>query len=207
MKLVFGVLLLLVQSDTFNKLTYCKEMSRGPYESQCVELNSAGRGLVRFKRRGAEAIKTDIALSPSAKERFLAAVAATDNLEQADSYESNRKVADLGKKRLTMELPSGNRDATYNYSVRPEVITLGNFFDGVINEETIAFEVDTMLQFDKLGIPKKLELIGNELKSNRIADPERLIPILEKIQADQRLVNYARAIAGKMKEEIAAKRK
>ena len=74
-------------------------------------------------------------------------------------------------------------------------------------EEMIAFEIDTMLQYDRLGIPKKLEHIGNELKSNRISDPERLVPILGKIQADQRLVNYARAIAGKMKEDILAKKR
>ena len=44
------------------------------------------------------------------------------------------------------------------------------------------------------------------LESVRIADPERLIPLLDKIQSDTRLINYARARAGKLKEEIVSKK-
>ena len=47
-----------------------------------------------------------------------------------------------------------------------------------------------------------LEQIENELKANRIADPDRLILMLEKIEADQRLMNYARTQAGKIKKQI-----
>ena len=93
-----------------------------------------------------------------------------------------------------------------NFSTRKDATDLASFFDGIINEETIGFDIDTALQFERLSIPKRLDQIENELKSNRIADPERLIPILDKIQADQRLMNYARSKAGKMKEQILAKK-
>jgi len=198
---------LLLQSGSFTRFTYCREMSRGPYELQCVELNPAGKGIVRFKRRGSDEIKVEVALSAVARDRFIADVDATNNLEQASSYESQRKVADLGKKRMILEMPSGKREAEFNFSTRKEVNDLMNFFDGVINEETIGVDIDNAIQFDRLSIPKKIDQIENELKSNRIADPERLIPILDKIQSDQRLINYARARAGKMKEEILAKKK
>lgn len=207
MKFLIALALLFLQSDTFTKLTYCHDLSRGPYELQCVELNPAGSGTVWFKRRGMDEVKVTVTLSAAARERFVAAVAATSYLADDESWESSMKVADLGMKNLTIDTASGPRKKSYNYSKRPEVIALAGFFDGVINAETISFEVDTMLQFDKLGIPKKVEQIGNELKSSRIADPERMIPILEKIQKDQRLVNYARANAGKMKDDILAKKK
>ena len=209
MKVVFTVLLILLQSDSFTKFTYCVERSRGPFERQCVELNPAGKGQARMKRRGFDEIKVDVSLSAAARDRYLGIIAATNNLEgSVESYEAGLKnVADLGKKHLTLEMPSESpREKIFNYSVRKEVIDLGSFFDGIFNEEMISLEIDNAIQFDKLAIPKQLERVEADLKNNRIADPERLIPILDKIQADARLINYARARAVKMKEQILAKK-
>ncbi len=130
----------------------------------------------------------------------------TNNLDQADSYESSRtKVADLGKKHLTLELPSGkSREAEFNYSPRKEVIELVNFFDGLINQEAIALDIDMALQFDRLSLPKRLEQIENDFKGNRLGDPEGMIPTLEKVQTDARVVNYARSHAGKIKEAVSS---
>jgi len=207
MKLFFSVVLLLIQSDSFTKFTYCKEFSRGLYELHCVDLDPAGKGIVRFKRRGADEIKVPVALSDSARDRFVAQVVATNNLDGAESYEAPRKVADLGKKHFTLETRSGKREAEFNFSLRKEVNDLMNFFDGVIHEEMVGFDIDNALQFDRLSIPKKLDAIDNDLKSNRFADPERLIPILDKIQSDQRVMNYARERAVKMKQQITSGKK
>jgi hypothetical protein len=193
-------LFLLLQ--TFSHFSYCRENSRGPYEFQCVELNAEGRGGVRFKRREAEAIRMDIQLSPAAASRFLAVVAGTNYLADGDSYESPRKVADLGLKRLVIETPSGRREASFNFSQRKEVMDLVAFFEGLVNQETLTFDINTALQFERLSIPKRLDQIEKELQSNRIADPARLIPLLEKIEKDQRLMNIARTRAGKIKMTI-----
>jgi hypothetical protein len=197
---------LLFSQPAFNKVAYCHETTRGIYESQCVDLTPDGVAAVRFKRRGADEVKTSVTLSAAAREKFVGIVAATNNLAD-ENCESKNKVADLGPRHLSVESSAGTKKCDYNFSVRPEVTALQNFMDGVVNAETISFEIDTMLQYDRLGVPKKLELIGNELKSNRIADPERLIPILDKIEKDTRLVNYARKIAGTMKEEITKKKR
>src|SRR4051794_26151460 len=103
MKLLALIVVLFLQSDSFLKFTYCKEFSRGLYELQCVDLDPAGKGVVRFKRRAADEIKVPVALSDPARDRFVAAVVATNNLEGADSYEAPRKVADLGTKHYTLE--------------------------------------------------------------------------------------------------------
>ena len=190
----------------FSSFTYCRETSRGLYELQCVQLDPQAKGEVKFKRRESDTINVHIQLSPAAQERFIAVLEATNSLAQGDTYESGRKVADLGRKRLTLELPSGKREATFNYSDRKEVMDLAAFFDALINQETITFDLDNAIQFDRLSVPKRLEQIENELKANRIGDPERLIPMMEKIEADQRLMNYARTQAVKIKKQIQTRR-
>jgi hypothetical protein len=200
--IVSAILISLFTLADFATFTYCRENSRGLYELQCVQLDSDAKGEVKFKRRDADTVNVQIQLSPAARDRFVAVLAATNYLEHGDTYESPRKVADLGRKRLTVETPSGKREATYNFSDRKEVMDLTAFFEALINQETIGFDLDNAMQFERLSIPKRLDQIENELKSNRIGDPDRLITMLQKIEADQRVMNYARAQATKIIKQI-----
>jgi hypothetical protein len=202
---IFAILLLILQASDFSKFTYCHDHSRGPYEMQCIDLDPQGKGEINFKRRQADTVNVAIQLSPSARDRFVSALAATNYLDRPETFESGRKVADLGAKRLSIDLASGKREAKFNYSVRKDVIDLSTFFENLIGQETMTFDLANAIQFDRLSVPKRLDQFENELKANRIADPERLIPMLEKIETDQRLMNYARTQAGKIKNQIQRK--
>jgi hypothetical protein len=200
-----GIFFLIFRLADFTTFTYCHDHNRGPYEVQCIELDAEGKGEVKFKRREAETVNVSILLSPAARDRFLAVLAATNYLDRPETFESGRKVADLGAKRLWVQLPSGKREATFNYSLRKDVTDLSTFFENLISQETMTFDITNAMQFERLSVPKRLDQFENELKANRVADPERLIPMLEKIEADQRLMNYARTQAGKIKKQIQSK--
>jgi hypothetical protein len=191
----------------FSSFTYCHENTRGPYELQCIQLDPDAKGDVKFKRRQAETVNVAIQLSPAGRQKFLALLGATNYLEHPETFESGRKIADLGAKHLTVETPGGKREGTFNFSLRKDVTDLSNFFEGLINQETLGFDIENALKFERLSIPKRLEQVENELKSNRIADPERLVPMLEKIESNQQIMNYARSQAGKIKKEIQTTKK
>jgi len=199
-------ILLLTLAD-FSSFSYCHENTRGPYEVQCIQLDAAAKGDINFKRRQADTVELPLELSPSGREKFLSLLAATNYLENPETFESGKKIADLGKKRLTVEIPSGKREGTFNYSLRKDISDLSTFFENLINQETLSFDIVTAMQFERLSVPKRLEQLENEFKANRIADPERLIPVLEKIENDQQIVNYARTQAGRLKKQIQAPKK
>jgi len=199
-------ILLLTLAD-FSSFSYCHENTRGPYEVQCIQLDAAAKGDIKFKRRQADNVELPFELSPLAREKFLSLLAATNYLENPETFESGKKIADLGKKRLTVEVPSGKREGTFNYSLRKDITDLSTFFENLINQETLSFDIVTAMQFERLSVPKRLEQLENEFKANRIADPERLIPVLEKIENDQQIVNYARTQAGRLKKQIQAPKK
>jgi hypothetical protein len=191
----------------FTSFTYCHENTRGPYEMQCIQLDQSAKGEVRFQRREADTVTVPIQLSDPAREKFLAVLAGTNYLDHPETFESGKKIADLGAKRLTLEMTGGKREATFNYSLRKDVTELQNFFEGLVNQETLVFDVQNAIKFEKLSIPKRLERVETEIKSNRVSDPERLIPLLEKIESDQQIMNYARMQAGKIKKEIQSGKK
>jgi hypothetical protein len=197
-----AVLLSLLMLADFSSFTYCHDNTRGPFETQCVQLDGAAKGEINFKRRGAETINLPIQLSDPAREKFVSLLAATNYLEHPETFESGRKIADLGAKRLVVELPSGKREGTFNFSLRKDITDLSTFFEALINQETLGFDITNAMQFERLSIPKRLEQVENELRSNRIADPERLVPLLEKIEKDAQIMNYARTQAGKIKKQI-----
>ena len=199
-------ILLLTLAD-FSSFSYCHENTRGPYEVQCIQLDAAAKGDIKFKRRQADTVELPLELSPSGREKFLSLLAATNYLENPETFESGKKIADLGKKRLTVEIPSGKREGTFNYSLRKDIMDLSTFFENLINQETLSFDIVTAMQFERLSVPKRVEQLENEFKANRIADPERLIPVLEKIENDQQIVNYARTQAGRLKKQIQAPKK
>jgi hypothetical protein len=205
--MIFSALLLSVLAVAdFSSFTYCHENTRGPYEMQCIQLNADAKGEVKFKRREAETVTEPLSLSATARQRYLSLLAATNYLEHPETFESGKKIADLGAKHLTIELPSGKREGTFNFSLRKDVTELSNFFEGLLNQETLQFDITNAMQFERLSIPKRLEQMANELKANRISDPEGLIPVLEKIEANQQIMNYARSQAGKMKKDIETKK-
>jgi hypothetical protein len=202
-----AVLLSLLALADFSSFTYCHDNTRGPFETQCVQLDANAKGEIKFKRRGAETINLPMQLSDTAREKFASLLAATNYLENPETFESGRKIADLGAKRLTVELPSGKREGTFNFSLRKDIADLSAFFEALLNQETLGFDIMNAMQFERLSIPKRLEQVENELKSNRIADPEGLIPVLEKIENDPQIMNYARTQAGKIKKQIQTAKK
>src|SRR5215510_3340100 len=155
----------------FTSFTYCHDNTRGPYETQCVQLDADANGEIKFKRREAETVNLPIQLSALGKEKFVSLLSATNYLEHPETFESGKKIADLGAKRLTIETSSGKREGTFNYSLRKDINDLSTFFEALINQETMAFDINNAIQFERLSIPKRLEQVQGELKANRIADP------------------------------------
>jgi hypothetical protein len=205
--MIIAALISLLTLAEFSSFTYCHDNTRGPYEAQCIQLDPEGKGELKFKRREAELVELPIQLSPAAQTQFVSLLAATNYLDHPETFESGRKIADLGAKRLSIEMPSGKREGTFNYSLRKDIADLSGFFEKLLNQETLSYDILTAMKFERLSIPKRLEQVENELKANRIADPERLIPLLEKIEQDQQIMNYARTQAGKLKKQIQSGKK
>jgi len=191
-------------TQNFTKFTYCHDSADGAFEMLCIDLDSEAVGQARFARRDDDDIRIPITLSPAGRTQFLAMISATKYLENAKNYESRKKVADLGKKRLTLEMPSGRREAEFNYSDLKEVNALVTFLEGLIVQEALVNDLGWALQFDRLGIPERLDQLERILKQGHIVDPKSMLDVLATIDRDESIVNYARAHARDLSAKIRA---
>lgn len=203
MNLVVILLLLVFQPPAdFTRFTYCREFPSGLYEKQCIALNPDGSGESRTKPRGAEESQSALTLSPAGREKFLSVIAATRNLADREKYETKKKVASLGRKRVTLEMASETREADFNYSDFKEVNALATFFDGLLNQEALIVDIRMAAQYQRLTIPEHLDRLESDLKAGRIGDPPGLIPTLDRLIDDSRILDYARQHAQKLKSQI-----
>jgi len=200
-----AILLLVIlqpQQEPFTRLTYCREMPRGLYEKQCLAVTPDGAGESQLKRRGSDQVQSTFTLSSSGRAKLLSVIAATNNLEDGKNYETKKKVADLGRKHVSLEMSSGTREADFNYSDLKEVNALSAFFDGLLNQQTLTLDMETAIRYERLSVPERLDQLESELKVSRIGDPEALIPLLDKIAQDQRVLDYARQHAEQIKNRL-----
>ena len=202
---ILGLLFLVLlqpPQESFTRFTYCREMPRGVYEKQCVVVMPDGTGEAQLKRRGSDQVQVMVTLSPQGRTKLLSTLAATNNLANSKNYETKRKVADLGRKHLTLELASEKREADFNYSDLKEVNALATFFDGLLNQQTLALDLENAMRYQRLGVPQLLDQLDDDLKVTRIGDPEGMVPLLDKIIRDDRLLEYARQHAEQIKNRV-----
>jgi hypothetical protein len=200
--LLFSLTLAASQDGSLDRFSFCRESGAGQYSSQCFELDGDGKGVFKFTFQDADTVEVPFEFSARGVERFYELLQKTDYLMEGDRYESGRRVANLGTKIVVVEGAWGRRDAVFNYSTMDEAAELSTFFERLINQEMLLFDLDLALQFDRLGVPERLERIEQEIRSGRLPDPARVIPVLEKIEAAPGLVNYAKTTATRLKEEI-----
>jgi hypothetical protein len=179
-----------------------KDNARGVLESYGVELSSNGHGQYYFKKRDQEEIRLPVKLRASAIETLRALFHKADFLNESRDFISQRKVADMGLKTVRLETGSDQRDVVYNYTEDRTLQEISNFFENLCQQEKALFEMDLALKYDRLGIPKKLDELDSSLSARRVVAPERFAPILEKIYADQTLMNLARKQARKLLARI-----
>jgi len=203
---LLSLLLAASPQQSFSQFTYCRDTANAStsFQTLCIQLDPDGIGEARFKRQDDDDIRLRIELSPGGKTQFLNVLAGTKYLANSVNYESKRKVANLGQKHLTLQLPTGKREATFNYSEVKEVTALVTFFEGLITQETVVVDLQWAAQFDRLGIPERLDQLEKFLSSGRLADPKSLTSALDIIVGDDRNLNYARTHARDLKERIVA---
>jgi hypothetical protein len=177
------------------RVTWNKELSRGPVELSRIEMNEKGNGHFQYKRRDQEMIETEFVISSKAVKSIFLLFEQADFLNPSKEFVSPRKVADTGKKTLRYEQGDSNREVTFNFSEDKNLWKIVDFFENLCGQEQSFFELELALKYDKLGIPKRLEDLESDIKSNRIVSPERFCMLLNKIYTDTSLMNLARVEA------------
>jgi hypothetical protein len=136
-------------------------------------------------------------MSAAARARVFALVKKLNYL--AGTYDYTRtRVANTGAKTLAFADSSRHNATTYNYSQNPDIQELTRFFQSVSSTMEFGRRLERDLRFDKLDLPKQLQLMLSEAQDKQLAEVEAVVPVLQKISADPTIMRIARVNADRL---------
>lgn len=114
----------------------------------------------------------------------------------------HRKIADLGQKTLRYEKAGEVHETHYNYTLDRTATQLALAFEGLFQQQRDLMVLEQKLKYDRLGVNDALHQFEQDLGQHTIPEPERLLPVLDRIAADSRLVEVARQLSRALAERI-----
>jgi len=123
------------------------------------------------------------------------------NFEGLD-LDVHRRIADLGEKTLRYEKGGEVHETRYNYTLNRSAQQLALIFEGLFQQQRDFTLLEQRLKYDRLGVNDALHQFEDDLGQRTLPEPERLLPVLDRIAADSRVVEVARQLARALAERI-----
>lgn len=169
---------------------------------QEVEIDGAGHGTFRFKRKDSDEIVNDLDLSPALLSQIQLLFSDLNFLESNEDYQHKKDFSHLGTVTIAMSRDGKERTVKFNYTDNAAMGRLRELFQNLTTQETRVFEMETVRSNDPISTPAQLRMLESELRSKHIADPNRFVPILKDIKLDEGVPLIARNHAERLLQSI-----
>jgi len=113
-----------------------------------------------------------------------------------------RRIANLGQKTFSYKRGSEAYETTFNYTTNQVATQLMNLFEGLARQQEHLATLERRVRYDRLGLNDALLRLEIDLNRKIIPEPERLLPVLEIIANDTRVIDMARQRARALIERI-----
>lgn len=121
---------------------------------------------------------------------------------QGVDLDVHRKIANLGEKTFVFQSGSVMHEAKFNYTTNPSATQLYDIFEGLTRQQDHVVTLERRMRYDRLGIPAALTDLDGDLGHKMIPEPDALLPVLDEISGDSRIVEIARTKARAMAARI-----
>ena len=182
-------------------LIYRKIFKSSSPEFMEIKVWRNGAGQYDIRQLDDQAEPQPFEVHPALAAKLFEMAATLKNFDGVD-LDVKRRLANLGAKTLRVEDGSRASEVTYNYTLNPTAQQLQVIFEGLGRQQEHANLLQHRLRFDRLGVNDALLKFEVDLNRKAIPEPERLLPILEQIAADTRVVEIARHRARAIAERI-----
>jgi hypothetical protein len=123
------------------------------------------------------------------------------NFEGQD-LDVHRRIAYLGEKTFRYEKGAEVHETKFNYTIDRTANQLLMIFEGLSQQQQDLMNLQQKLKYDRLGVNDALRQFEDDLGKRTLPEPERLLPVLDRVAADPRIVDVARQRARALAERI-----
>jgi hypothetical protein len=121
---------------------------------------------------------------------------------QGVDLDVHRKIAYLGEKTFRWEENGQVHETKFNYTLNRDAAELLQIFEGLARQQEYADRLKRSMRYDPLGINDALMELESDLNHGMLPEPQTLLPTLDRIGADEQLVDIARERARSLADRI-----
>jgi len=193
----------LLSAQSPARLTYTRVLKGSVPESLAITVNANGEATYEGRKLNEPSSPRPFQLTPATWLRLFQLAEALRNFESID-LESHKKVANLGLKTFLYERDGERHQAQFNYTQRREAQELMDLFEKIANVQQHISVLEYAIKYDPLSLAQELVLIQIDLDRRALADPELLVPALEKIAKNPRFLHLAQVRAQNILQRLQA---
>lgn len=142
-------------------------------------------------------------VGPAVRSKIFQLAMELHNFEGAD-LDVHKRIAYLGEKTFRYEKGAEVHETKFNYTIDRTASQLLMIFDGLSQQQQDMVNLEQKLRYDRLGVNDGLRQFETDLDQRILPEPERLLPVLDRIADDARVVEVARQRARALAERIRA---
>jgi len=183
------------------EITFRKVFKTSYPEFVEIKINQAGTGTYDIRQLDEDANPQPFEVSPPLAQRIFELAAKLNNFQNVD-LEVHRRLANLGAKTLLYEKGAEKHETDFNYTLDDSATQLVNIFEGLARQTTDLSDLVRTMRYDHLGVNDVLLQIERDFNNKLLPEPERLLPTLDQLGADEKFVDIARTRARSLATRI-----
>jgi hypothetical protein len=183
------------------QITFRKVFKTSYPEFVEIKINQAGTGTYDIRQLDEDANPQPFEVSAPLAQRIFALAAKLNNFQNVD-LDVHRRLANLGAKSLVYEKGGEKHETDFNYTLDDTASQLVNIFEGLARQTTDLSDLVRTMRYDHLGVNDVMQQIERDYNSKLLPEPERLLPTLDQLAADEKFIDLARTRARNLATRI-----
>jgi len=179
------------QQATGATITFRKIFKSSYPEFVEIKIRDSGSGTYDIRQLDEEANPQPLALTAQLTQRIFQLAATLHDFEGVD-LEVHRRIANLGQKTFRYEKGGDAHEVTFNYTLNDSATQLLNIFEGISREQGDLADLERTRRYDRLGVNDVLLQVEDDYAKKLLPEPDRLLPALDAIAADEKIIDIAR---------------
>ena len=173
------------------EITFRKVFKTSYPEFVEIKINQAGSGTYDIRQLDEDANPQPFEVSAPLAQRIFALAAKLNNFQNVD-LEVHRRLANLGAKTLLYQKGAEKHETDFNYTLDDTATQLVNIFEGLARQTTDLSDLVRTMRYDHLGVNDVMQQIERDYNNKLLPEPERLLPTLDQLAADEKFIDIAR---------------
>jgi len=198
---IFGLANLALAVSAEPLFTYKRVFKESVPEFIEIKIPETGSPTFEIRQLDEEPGATAFEVTPALRSKIFALIGQLNHFKGAD-LDVHRKIANLGEKTFRWEDGAESFEVKFNYTLNAPAVQLLQICEGLARQQEVLELLQRRMKYDRLGVNDALMQFETDLNKGVFPEPQRGLPLLDRIAGDSRFVEIARQRARALAERI-----